>query len=389
MSIRNYSNTAAQSTLGGSIGATDTSIALANYSGDPTPPFTAALGRGTATEEIVLVTAVIGSTVTVVRGYDGTSAQSQSAGTTFQEVVIAADFREANAHVNATSGVHGLTGALVGVTDAQTLTNKTLTAPTMSNPTSTGTSTLATANITTLTVSGVSNLASLNVSGAATLSGTTTAAVLRVSGAPSVAADAARKDYVDTSIANTGVAVSTANTLVRRDGTGGAEFSKVTVDNAPAAASDATRKDYVDAANQAGMLEGVGTQPVNTNSNTVITLGFAYYATGSLAADTSAGKFTAGVAGKYVAVGMVAFPTTNSTGRRVAFLYKNGAQASNSIKQELAHAPALGVAQYVPTQTIGFDLAAGDTIQLGAYQDSTATVNVDRTQSFLNVFRVA
>jgi hypothetical protein len=186
VSIRNYSNTAAQSTLTSNIGATDTAIALAGYAGDPTPPFTAALGRGTASEELVLVTAVIGSTVTVTRGYDGTSAQSQSAGTTFQEVVAALDFREANNHVNATGAVHGTSSQLVGVTDTQTLTNKTLTAPHVSDLTGTGTTTLAATVVTTLTVSGVSNLATVNVSGPLHVSGASTLASLTVTGAAAV-----------------------------------------------------------------------------------------------------------------------------------------------------------------------------------------------------------
>jgi hypothetical protein len=156
MAIRNYTNTGQTSTLVSAIGATDTSFTLNNYAGDPTPPFTAALGRGTVSEEVVLVTAVNGSTVTVSRGYDQTSAQAQGAGTTFQEVVAAIDFREANAHVNATTGVHGTTGAIVDTTSAQTLANKTLTSPTvnggtLSSPAFTGTATGLSATNATLT----------------------------------------------------------------------------------------------------------------------------------------------------------------------------------------------------------------------------------------------
>lgn len=285
MTVRNYSNTAAQSTLSASIAATDTSFALTGYAGDPTPPFTAALARGTANEEVVLVTAVVGSTVTVTRGYDGTTAKAQSAGTTFQEVVAAIDFREANAHVNSgASGAHGTTSQIVGVNDTQTLTNKTLTSPTITNPTITGTQTVATSNITTLNVSGVATLASASVTGNATVGGTlgvtgattlVAAAIttLTVSGAstltgavalnggatvptgkkltltdaPASATDAANKGYVDA----VGVSAPTVSTVVKRDSAGRAQV----VD--PAVAADIATKNYVDG--RAPLFKGAAT----------------------------------------------------------------------------------------------------------------------------------
>jgi hypothetical protein len=49
-------------------------------------------------------------------------------------MAIGVDFREANNHIEATTG-HGATGAVVGTTNTQTLTNKTLTSPVITTPT--------------------------------------------------------------------------------------------------------------------------------------------------------------------------------------------------------------------------------------------------------------
>lgn len=146
MTTRNYSNTGSDAEAAVLVGSGDASVALANYSGFPSPPYIAALDPDTSDEEVVLVTGVVGSTATITRAYDGTTAKTHAAGAVFRHVASAIDFREANNHVNATTGAHGVAGALVGTSDTQTLSNKTLVSPAVSNPTVTGTLTGASGN---------------------------------------------------------------------------------------------------------------------------------------------------------------------------------------------------------------------------------------------------
>lgn len=170
MTTRTYINAAPPTTLASPIGSGDTSISLASLAGFPgTFPYTATLAISTSTVELVLVTGATGSTATVQRGYDGTVAQAHSAGVDFRETVAAIDYRESNTHINSASAVHGISGAVVGTTDAQVLTNKTLSAPTvqggaLAKSLSTGDASTAAVRAQATTVGGLT-LAALNSSG--------------------------------------------------------------------------------------------------------------------------------------------------------------------------------------------------------------------------------
>ena len=104
-------------------------------------PFYVVVDRNTASEEKILCASRAGNTITVFddgltngRGADGTSITTHSSNAEIEHVFTATDADEANAHVNASAAVHGLTGSVVGTTDTQTLSNKTL-----NNTTFTGT----------------------------------------------------------------------------------------------------------------------------------------------------------------------------------------------------------------------------------------------------------
>lgn len=126
MPVRNFSSTAVSTTLAAGISAANTTIQVAATTGFPAAPFILAVGAGSAAQELVLVTGVAGTTLTVTRGYDSTVASTHEVGAVVQHSHGAIDLREANSHVNASSGVHGRTGDVVGTTDTQTLTNKTV-----------------------------------------------------------------------------------------------------------------------------------------------------------------------------------------------------------------------------------------------------------------------
>lgn len=125
------------STLGGS--TTNLSIVCDDLTNWPTGvsgrPFYVVVDRNTASEEKILCASRAGNTITVYddgltngRGADGTSVTSHAVNAEIEHVFTATDADEANAHVNATTNVHGIgaSAAVVGTTTTQTLSNKTL-----------------------------------------------------------------------------------------------------------------------------------------------------------------------------------------------------------------------------------------------------------------------
>jgi hypothetical protein len=131
---RYYSSTAVDTTLTGAATSSGTTITVAAVSGFPASyPYTLALDYDTSSEELVNVTAAAGTTLTIVRGQDGTTGVAHDAGAAVKHVASARDYREPQEHIAASSAIHGVTGSVVGTTDTQTLSNKTLTTPTIAS----------------------------------------------------------------------------------------------------------------------------------------------------------------------------------------------------------------------------------------------------------------
>jgi hypothetical protein len=134
MTTRKYSSRSQQTTLTAGINSTATSATVVSGSAllggitiSAGETFTVVIDPDTALEEIVDVTAVSTNTLTITRAIDTSPAtgQAHSAGAVVRHMAIGRDYREANTHIEATTG-HGATGAVVGTTNTQTLTNKTI-----------------------------------------------------------------------------------------------------------------------------------------------------------------------------------------------------------------------------------------------------------------------
>jgi hypothetical protein len=147
MTVRKYSSRSQQTTLSSPITSTAGTMSVVNGAAimggktlTGTQTYTVVIDPDTALEEIVDVTLYSsGNTLTITRGVDGPTpgtGSAHSAGAVVRHMAIGRDYQEANDHIEDSTGVHGITdtAALVTLTGAQTLTDKTLTAPIMTTP---------------------------------------------------------------------------------------------------------------------------------------------------------------------------------------------------------------------------------------------------------------
>lgn len=132
----NYSNTSVETTLTVDMSIVATTATVATVTGLPvTFPYSLILDINNISREVVSVTAAAGNVLTVTRAQDGTSASAHITGASVTHGVVARDLAEPQTHIAAFTGVHGISGNVVGTTGAQTLTNKTISgsANTLSN----------------------------------------------------------------------------------------------------------------------------------------------------------------------------------------------------------------------------------------------------------------
>ena len=132
MTTRKYSSRSQQTTLSSGITAVATTMTVtsaSNLMASVTPSggetYTVVIDPDTAVEEIVDVTGVAGSVLTIVRGVDNAGAGSiHSPGAIVRHMVIGRDLNEANTHIENTTTAHGITLAnLVKTTDTGTVTS--------------------------------------------------------------------------------------------------------------------------------------------------------------------------------------------------------------------------------------------------------------------------
>jgi len=228
---RYYASTAKQASLSTGIDSTVQSLTLDLVTGFPSNyPYTLVIDPDTNKEELISVTSSGGgTTLNVTRGADSTANVAHSAGATVRHVVSGQDFNEFSAHIGSaaiptTAGVHGVTGNVVGDTDAQTLSAKILsgaviatggiqfegttadafeTTLTVVDPTADRTITLPNATGT-VTLDGVASTLTSKIVTSGTLGSDLAAGGYKVTGLadPSADQDAATKAYVVARIAD-------------------------------------------------------------------------------------------------------------------------------------------------------------------------------------------
>jgi microcystin-dependent protein len=117
---RNYSSVSEPKTLTANVSSVATQITLNNVTGLPSVPYVLVLNPDTANEEVILVTTdqtgVTSPTVKVSRAIEtGASAKTHTTGDTVKHMIVGTDLQIVHDHFSATTGVHGIAGALAPI----------------------------------------------------------------------------------------------------------------------------------------------------------------------------------------------------------------------------------------------------------------------------------
>lgn len=131
-----------------------------------------------------------------------------------------------------------------------------------------------------------------------------------------------------------------------------------------------------------GLLHGSSTQAITSGgSHKAVTLASSQYADG-ITAVTASGRLTAVFPGRYLVSGAVTYATSgaSASGYRVASILKNGTlEPRSQNKTDPDTANSLPVC----TATYPIDLAVGDYVQLGTFQNAGVSQDIDRAGCFL------
>lgn len=126
MASRYYSAVAQDTTITSGITSSSTSVTVGSTTGYPSSfPFVLALDYNSANEELVTVTNISGLTLTITRGYNGTTSVAHNTGAVVRHVITAQDLTDAQTHYDTalSAGAHGVTGALATFLGTSTSAN--------------------------------------------------------------------------------------------------------------------------------------------------------------------------------------------------------------------------------------------------------------------------
>jgi hypothetical protein len=153
---------AQDTTITSGITSSSTTVTVGATTGYPSSyPFVLALDYNTAAEELVTVTGVSGLTLTITRGYNGTTATAHNTGAVVRHVITAQDLTDAQTHYGTalSAGAHGVTGALATFLGSPTSTNF---AAVLSDETGTGPAVFSNSPTLVTPVLGVATATSIN-----------------------------------------------------------------------------------------------------------------------------------------------------------------------------------------------------------------------------------